>query len=217
MGSEDLHWKRKAKSRDRLKRHAAKRAPYDYVLIVCEGKKTEPYYFRELCDHLELNSANIEVVSSDASDPLNVVRTAKKRYREDKSIDRVYCVFDGDCHGYSQAVEMVRNLRPAKVFFSATSVPCFEFWLLLHFENTTRPFAPSRGQSACGVVLGDLRGHLTDYEKGSRHTFAATNGYLATAKERAIQVRRAALGTGSTGPFTDVDELVGYLEHLKRA
>ncbi len=43
-----------------LKRRGPKKQPYDRVLIVCEGAKTEPTYFRELCDHYQLSTANIE-------------------------------------------------------------------------------------------------------------------------------------------------------------
>ena len=45
MGSEDLFHKRKAKSAEQLERRKAKRSPYEKVLIVCEGEKTEPNYF----------------------------------------------------------------------------------------------------------------------------------------------------------------------------
>ncbi|VAW46556.1 hypothetical protein MNBD_GAMMA03-583 [hydrothermal vent metagenome] len=60
MGTDNLHHKRKAKSISNLERKKAKRAPYDRVLIVCEGEKTEPYYFSELIDYYRLNSANIK-------------------------------------------------------------------------------------------------------------------------------------------------------------
>ncbi|OPY61749.1 MAG: hypothetical protein A4E57_04133 [Syntrophorhabdaceae bacterium PtaU1.Bin034] len=45
MGTDDLYHKRKAKTARDLARKKATRAPYERVLIVCEGRKTEPYYF----------------------------------------------------------------------------------------------------------------------------------------------------------------------------
>ena len=39
MGTDDLFHKRKAREAESLRRQAAKRAPYDVVLIVCEGEK----------------------------------------------------------------------------------------------------------------------------------------------------------------------------------
>jgi hypothetical protein len=48
MGSDNLFHKRKVRRAASLRRTAARRDSYDTVLIVCEGEKTEPNYFREL-------------------------------------------------------------------------------------------------------------------------------------------------------------------------
>ena len=62
---------RRARQINDLKRNRAKQASYDRVLIVCGGSKTEPNYFREIIDHLKLNTANVEVDgSSDLRDPI---------------------------------------------------------------------------------------------------------------------------------------------------
>lgn len=58
MGSEDLFHKRKAKSVKQLARNKSKRAPYDKVLIVCEGTKTEPYYFTDARNYHKINTLN---------------------------------------------------------------------------------------------------------------------------------------------------------------
>lgn len=42
MGSDNLFHKRKERKAASLRRAKAKRSPYDVVLIVCEGAKTEP-------------------------------------------------------------------------------------------------------------------------------------------------------------------------------
>ena len=64
MGTDDLFHKRKAREAESLRRQAAKRAPYDVVLIVCEGEKTEPYYFKGLREHLRLSNANIVIAGN---------------------------------------------------------------------------------------------------------------------------------------------------------
>jgi len=46
MGSDDLIRKRRQKAKKSLEREQAKRDAYDWVLIVCEGKKTEPNYLQ---------------------------------------------------------------------------------------------------------------------------------------------------------------------------
>lgn len=52
--------KRESKRPRDLAHPKARREPYRKVLIVCEGKKTEPQYFRDLKDHYKLNTATIE-------------------------------------------------------------------------------------------------------------------------------------------------------------
>lgn len=88
-----------------LQRRPPRREPYDRVLIVCEGEKTEPNYFSDLKDHYRLSNANIAVTRADGTDPLSIVRTAKnlqaKEHRQGDRYDRVYCVFDRDRHADS--------------------------------------------------------------------------------------------------------------------
>ena len=57
MGTDNLHKKRKQRSAYSLQRKINKRKPYDIVLVVCEGKKTEQNYLRGLCHELKLNLA----------------------------------------------------------------------------------------------------------------------------------------------------------------
>ncbi len=139
----------KSKGKAILKRRRARRDPYDYVLIVCEGEKTEPTYFQRLKRSLKLNTANIAVVSGDGTDPMSIVNTAIKLFSEDRKYDSVYCVFDKDSHPtYDAALDKIRNTKLKKAarngsthsnFESCRSVPCFEFWFLLHFERSRKP------------------------------------------------------------------------------
>lgn len=76
MGSDNLHHKRKAKRDKDVGRKKASRAPYQKVLIVCEGGKTEPLYFNEIRDLYEINTANIRITGECGSDPISVVNHA---------------------------------------------------------------------------------------------------------------------------------------------
>ena len=140
MGSDDLHHKRKARRTKDLVRRKSIRAPYDRVLIVCEGAKTEPHYLWALVDYLKLSSANVEIDGNSGSSPISVVRHAKRRYREERgkgdAFDRVYCVFDKDTHAtYYEAINDCVSFKPLGVLHAVPSVPCFEYWLLLHFTQ----------------------------------------------------------------------------------
>ncbi len=103
MGTDDLFHKRRAKQSKDLARRKAKRKPYDKVLIVCEGEKTEPNYFEDLKDYYKLSSTNVEVAGDCGSSPTSVVSHARDLYRKAEkygdAFDKVFCVFDKDTHG----------------------------------------------------------------------------------------------------------------------
>ena len=139
MGKENRFQKRNPKGARELKREKHKRAPYDKVLIVTEGKKTEPEYFNDLKKYYRINSANIEIDGNSDSSPESVVKYGKKRYKEEHStgdaFDRVYFVFDKDTHlTYQQALDEIKRCKPESTFIEINSVPCFEFWFLCVFH-----------------------------------------------------------------------------------
>ena len=72
MGSDNLFHKRKAKAAKTLERRKSKRSSYEKILIVCEGEKTEPYYFDDLIQYHKLNTANVEIDGSCGSSPKSV-------------------------------------------------------------------------------------------------------------------------------------------------
>lgn len=221
MGASPLSRKRGAKGARGLARSKAYRAPYEKVLIVCEGEKTEPLYFRALRDHYKINSANIEICGNCVSDPLGIIRHAKNRYREEKDagdpFDRVFCVFDKDAHvNYLAAVGVIRGATPKGSYFAITSVPCFEYWLLLHFTYTTKPYDHLPGNSACEQVQADLRRYIRDYKKGSKEIFHALRDRLDVAKQNAARGLQEAEAGGADNPTTLVHNLVEYLQNIKR-
>ncbi len=148
--------KARQKARE-LRRHAARRQPADRLLIVCEGEKTEPRYLNEIRRELRLPSANIQVQpTAYGTEPLRIVDYAEDLFRNGnrergisaRGFDRVIAVFDRDSHhSYHAALakavalnERMINDEGVKVPFDAVvSVPCFELWLLLHFEDVLAP------------------------------------------------------------------------------
>jgi len=155
------------------------------------------------------------------SDPKSIVRHAKKRYREEKEagdrFDKVYCVFDRDTHaGYAEALDAIARATPKDTYIAITSIPCFEYWLLLHFRYTTKPYEPAPGQSACSQVIADLKQYLPDYAKGQVALFSRLIDQLNDAKHNAQRVLQAAGIDRSANPSTRVHELIDFLQNIKK-
>ena len=200
--------------RSNVKRRGAKREPYDRVLIVCEGGKTEPLYFHELANRYRLNTANIEVVGI-GSDPHRVVREAKARRRREskqgEKYDEVYCVFDRDEHpafdtASSDAEDNGLNL--------ARSWPCFEFWLYLHFCYSRKPYTREGGRSPGENCVRDLKKHLPGYAKADPGLFGRLFDRLKVAKANAKKAAADAKKVGERNPSTEIHELVLYLQSI---
>lgn len=220
MGTDDLFHKRQAKSAGQLARRGAKRDPYAKVLIVCEGEKTEPYYFFGLKDHYALNSANVAITGECGSDPVSIIKYAKQRYRMEKdagdAFDRVYCVFDKDTHpNYDQAMDAFRSATPKDTYFAINSVPSFEYWLLLHFIYTSKPYVAQHNNSAGNQVLTDLKNYIPDYTKGRKDIFEALIDQLDFAINNASRALQTAVANDTDNPSTRVHELVVFLRNIK--
>jgi RloB-like protein len=128
--------KRKTSDRSYSPRKLDLREVKQRFLIVCEGMKTEPYYFRSF----RVPKAVVEVQGA-AGDPTRLVNTANKLSQEEE-YDQVWCVFDRD-EGAWTAQNFNNALQNAKThgFDVAYSNECFELWYILHFQflNTGLP------------------------------------------------------------------------------
>jgi hypothetical protein len=220
MGSDNLFHTRKAKSADRLERRKAKRSSYEKVLIVCEGEKTEPNYFNECIQFYKLNTANVEVDGTCGSSPKSVYERAVKLWKaevkRENPYDRVYCVFDRDTHEtYNETVEGISERNPRDNFYAAVSVPCFEYWLLLHFKYTTRPYTATGKLSVGGEVLKELKEVMPEYEKGNNNTFLSLSSQIELAKKNAARSLNHANDNHTDNPSTAIHDLIDYLQNLK--
>lgn len=222
MGTDNLHHRRKAKNVKQLGRRGIQRDCYAKVLIVCEGGKTEPNYFTGIKDYYSLNTANVEICGDCGSDPFSILKYGKKRYREEKNagdaFDKVYCVFDRDAHpNYNLTMDAISRATPKETFIAINSVPCFEYWLLLHFEYTTRPYLAVQKNSACNQVLAELKEYMPDYTKGRHDIFSDLVHRLVSASQNANHALQAAKAIDTDNPTTHVHELVKFLQNIKNS
>lgn len=182
-----------------------------------KAQKTEPYYFTELVEYYKINSANVAIDGSCDSSPKSVLQRAIALYNaEDKkgdAFDRVYCVFDKDSHEtYQQTIDSINKKRPTNTFFAAISIPCFEYWLLLHFNFTTKPYEATGKHSIAETVIKDLKNYLPLYDKGQNGLFQELVTQLPLATANAVRVVKQAAQNHSDNPSTIIHELVSYLQ-----
>ena len=222
MGSEDLFHKRKERTKAALKRRQASRDPLDVVMIVCEGEKTEPTYFDDIRDDLGLNPDNVVITGDCGSSPDSVSQEAIRRFEREPDFDRVYCVFDRDQHAdYEKALDRIKSKKLRKgggeqaQFHAITSIPCFEYWLLLHFVYRTAPFHATQSRSPCESVIAELKnGRIPDYQKGLREICARTKPLRSQAVKNAERALKAADNVGTDNPTTHIHELIKDLINL---
>lgn len=218
MGKSNEFEKRKARAQAAMERRTAKREPYDVVLVVCEGSKTEPYYLNAMKDDLELGNANVKIVEEHhGTDPLSVVNFALTYYDAEPIYDRIYCVFDKDGHKtYMPALNLVNQhpLRRQGKLFAINSVPCFEVWLLLHFAYTAKAYVKTGKNSSCDLVIRDLKNSILGYDKGHKSVYEIVKGKTADAIKHAKRLHKYTASVGTDNPSTRLHDLVEYFREL---
>jgi hypothetical protein len=76
------------RSIESFKRPQNTRRERECILIVCEGKQTEPNYFKSLKDQLKLTIVRIEIISSGHTTPAQIVDFAIEKRDERKEAAR---------------------------------------------------------------------------------------------------------------------------------
>ena len=147
------------------------------VLIVCEGKETEPCYFAQLTKTLGLGATVDLVIDGNTgyTDPVGLVNVAQKRIKKRKSeakgsttlteFEEVWVVFDVEhaSNGRWPQIAPAVVSALAKQILPAISRPSFEVWYVLH-DRTTPPGLSCSNDAkpfltACiGVAYGKERG-----------------------------------------------------------
>lgn len=104
-----------------------------YFLIVCEGEKTEPNYFKSFKTNVKSFVYTIDTLGEGSNTKDLVKRTIKYKDKSSQEYDSVWVVFDKDGfspNNFNGAIELARNCS-IKVGWSNEA---FELWYLLHFQ-----------------------------------------------------------------------------------
>jgi hypothetical protein len=199
--------KRKSRSFERTTGTRGK--PYERILIVCEGEKTEPNYFRQF----RVTSADVQVVGkgyNTLSLVEEAIRLKQKARLEEEPFDQVWCVFDVDsfpAHNVNGAWQKARKNK----IRTALSNEAFELWFLLHFDYITAAHSRDRYQDMLSQRLGKK------YEKNSMETYRDLFPMQAQAIENArkLMSQYDPRNPSQDKPCTEVHELVIELNRQK--
>jgi hypothetical protein len=137
------------------------------------------------------------------------VRRKREAEENPEPYDSVWCVFDRNAHAqidraFARAQENDINI--------AFSNPCVELWFFLHFEYST-------GYVTRRQILGKLKGWVSEYHKAV-DVYEPLLGHQHQAMRCAENLREYHQASADRdvvvppNPWTSVDELVRYLNHL---
>lgn len=181
-------------------------------LIVCEGERTEPNYFKSF--RVPTRPDVAIVVQGTGYNTLTLVREAirlRLERRYDSEDDQVWCVFDRDSFpvaSFNEAISLAKH-EGIKVAYSNEA---FELWYLLHFN-----FLKS------GISRADYIKRLSNnlgkrYEKNSEDMYDT----LASRQDTAIRNAKKLLREydsprpSEDNPSTTVHLLVEELRRFSR-
>jgi hypothetical protein len=169
-----------------------RRSPRRRILIMCGGIRTERQYFEGLMKARRNPSVEVRLLSKGVA-PDQLVRHAK---RVGDGYDEMWCVVDTDEFDIAKAARLADELGVRLV----VSNPCFELWLLLHFDD-------HRGAARSYKELRPkLIKHVPGYDK-CRLEFGQFGAGVEGATERAEQLDPSGQDHGRN-PSTGVWKLV---------
>ena len=190
-----------------LQRRTGRLEQRERFLVYVEGDVSESLYLNGVRRELGRSGPNVEIGRTHGK-PLGLVRAAidhKERDRRDGNpFTQVWCVFDVESPTPHGSLDQALTLAGRNRITCGISNPCFELWLILHFQE-------QRGWLTTDEACYRLMGLGCGYNKhGKAFNYELCKDNRETAAERAD-----ALGVGYDGavplrernPWTDVQKL----------
>lgn len=213
--------KRKPKTQKQLARKKSSRPIYQRFLIVCEGE-TERIYLNGIKTEFQLGKTKEIIIPDDnASSPISIVDYAELKYHEDSKDNEgneynyVFCVIDRDIHQtYSKALAKINTLNgkiPNCQFQLFLSDPCIEYWFLLHYIYTDKPYNSKGKKSRAKCVISDLKRFEPKYAKNNNKIITGFISKLDTASKHAEKSLKDSQIRGNTNPSSNFHLLIKKL------
>ena len=157
-----------------------KRDVHDKILILCGGE-TEKIYFEFYKKMYQEYFKRIEVELKEESDsPLKMVKSAIKK----EGYHEIWVIFDKDDFDcFDEAISLAEKNNK---IYCAFSNEAFEYWFVLHFQNTPAYIHRKQLNKMVGTHLGisNYSKMKKDAEKAAT-TFLKTRSILEEAEKRA--------------------------------
>ncbi len=193
------------KMQNKYKRKSKFRNPKPNILIICQGEKTEPNYFKGMKLFERISNVNIEIISRPV-DPYRIIECSliKKRSKE---YDQIWCVFDIDATTIKN-VNRAFTLADRNKIRIAYSNEAFELWYVLHFEylNITTDRK---------AYIGKLNRYLKNgYKKNDKNMYEILSGNqkLAISNSKKLFNKYSKVDPYNNNPSTNVHEIVEKLK-----
>ncbi len=197
-------------------------------LVLCEGESERIYieeYKKGQAPFERIYRIEVKVFQPEDYSPWGLVKEAKERVegakRDGLPYESVWVVFDKDKHTkIPDAFNEANNHKP-KINI-AFSVICFEYWILLHFEKTTKLFLN------CNEIIKYIKQkkYIPDYDKvnffpriQNKIPFAISNGKWCIKQckcliDRDPRLHKLSVYTNFHLLLKSVDEFL--IKHYKR-
>ena len=178
---------RRREHKKKFERPVGTKRPEKTFLILCEGTKTEPNYFRSF----HVISAQVEIVGT-AMNTMSLVNHAREVVKDrPDEYDEIWLVFDKDSFDrdiFNEAVFFCET-HYRQGFRAAYSNEAFEIWYLLHFELIKNRFHVSIILICCRndwdfSTKKIIRICITYYYQGSRQPSRTPRNSTVSARRR---------------------------------
>lgn len=222
MGSDDLFKKRREARKQR--QHEYKTPKANSFLIVTEGERTEPLYFRGIQKLIkEKIGGMIDVVETPVIDihgegyaTGKLIEITEKIVKDAKIIyQNIWVVFDkDDFEDFDRAIEDAVN-KGYKVAWSNQS---FEYWLYLHFHYSDSALHRDAWNEKLDGIFKQYRLGDGIYQKNCEDIYSLINSFdgvniaIKNAKRRMASFESGADKPSEYDPGTMVYKLVQELK-----
>lgn len=215
MGSDDLFKKRKAARKARA--HELRNPRVGSYLIVAEGAKTEPAYFKQLGEAIAGafgGVVDVQVEGEGRGTVALVEKAAQIASKSPRIFEHVWVVFDkDDFEDFDEAIKLAES----RGFEVAWSNQAFEYWFFLHFDYSDAALHRDDWVEKIDKLFKERGVRDGGYEKNLENIYQLVTEYgdsaLAIKSARTMHKRWEQRGAAPSkcDPCTTVYQLVEQL------